>query len=172
MDDHSNDNLPDVGSLALRSQNSGIEVMTWTNDGNVGIATTTPEQRLDVNGIVRIRSWGSGTTSDVRVNSSGHLCKDTSSKRYKKNIRELKVDPEDVLLLRSVKFDWKETEEEDIGMIAEDVAEVVPDLVVYDGDGRPEAVKYDKVALYLLELVKSQQRRILALEKEVAELKR
>ena len=54
MDDDSNNNLPDTGSLALRSQNSGIEVMTWTNDGHVGIRTTQPSAELDVNGDLEV----------------------------------------------------------------------------------------------------------------------
>jgi len=49
MDDDSNNNLPD-GALGLRSQDGAIEAMTWAEDGNVGIATTNPAERLDVNG--------------------------------------------------------------------------------------------------------------------------
>jgi hypothetical protein len=54
MDDDSHNNLPDTGSLALRSQNSGIEVMTWTNDGHVGVRTTEPSAELDVNGDLEV----------------------------------------------------------------------------------------------------------------------
>ncbi|MBU0984615.1 MAG: hypothetical protein KKA42_12130 [candidate division Zixibacteria bacterium] len=50
MDDDTHNNLPDTGSLALRSQSSGTEVMVWSLGGNVGINTTTPDERLDVNG--------------------------------------------------------------------------------------------------------------------------
>jgi len=50
MDDDSHNNLPVTGSLALRSQISGKEVMVWTNDGPVGIGTKVPSERLDVVG--------------------------------------------------------------------------------------------------------------------------
>ncbi len=50
MDDDSHNNLPDTGSLALRSQNSGKEVMVWTDDGHVGIGTKEPSAKLDVVG--------------------------------------------------------------------------------------------------------------------------
>ncbi len=47
MDDYTNNNLPE-GALALRSQDIGAEVMTWTGEGRVGIGTTLPEYPLDV----------------------------------------------------------------------------------------------------------------------------
>jgi len=63
MDDDSNNNLPDTGSLALRSQNSGIEVMTWTDDGHVGIRTTEPSAELDVNGDLEVTGAYKGEIS-------------------------------------------------------------------------------------------------------------
>jgi hypothetical protein len=136
----------------------------------VGVGATDPGQKLDVNGIVRIRSWGLNESYDVHVNSDGDLCRISSSKRYKKNIRSLESDPDKILSLEPVSFEWKTTSKKSIGLIAEDVQELIPELVGYDKEGRPDAVNYDKVALYLLELVKSQQERISALEREVAEL--
>ncbi|MGB2697377.1 MAG: tail fiber domain-containing protein, partial [Candidatus Zixiibacteriota bacterium] len=79
---------------------------------------------------------------------------ESSSRRYKENIRELNIDASLIFQLDPVRFDWKKTGEEDIGLIAEDVDQVIPDLVIYDGEGKPESVKYDKVAIYLLEVVK------------------
>ena len=51
-----------------------------------------------------------------------------------------------------------------MGLIAEDVAEWVPDLVVYDGEGRPDAVQYQKLSVYLLGIIQMQQDRLTALE--------
>jgi len=109
----------------------------------------------------------------VYVDENGVLQRGApSSRRYKKNIRELHIDPEKVLKLQMVRFEWKTTGEEDVGLIAEDVEKAVPDLVIYNSDDKPEAVKYDKVAIYLLEVVKAQQERISALEKQIGELRR
>ena len=63
MDDDSHNNLPDIGSLALRSQNSGIEVMTWTNDGHVGVRTTQPSAEMDVNGDLEVAGAYKGNIS-------------------------------------------------------------------------------------------------------------
>jgi len=152
-------------------QNGADRVTIQDGTGNVGIGATDPGQKLDINGIARIRSWGLTPTYDVQVNNDGDLCRVSSSKRYKKNIRGLESDLDKILNLKPVSFEWKTTSERDIGLIAEDVHELIPELVGYDKEGRPDAVKYDKVAIYLLEVVRIQHERISALEKEIAELK-
>jgi hypothetical protein len=59
-----------------------------------------------------------------------------------------------VLQLRPVSFQYKSSGHQDIGLIAEEVAEHLPDLVIYDDVGRPDAVKYDRISLYLLDVAK------------------
>jgi hypothetical protein len=66
MDDDSHNNLPDTGSLALRSQNSGKEVMVWTDEGRVGIGTTQPSAELDVNGDLEANG-NMGLSGDLTV---------------------------------------------------------------------------------------------------------
>ena len=122
--------------------------------GEVGIGTSGPTEKLDVNGTARLRSMSTGTGTAVVADGNGVLKKQSSSKRYKENIRGLEVDRENILQLNPVRFDWKTTGEPDIGLIAEEVEKAIPDLVVYDNEGKPDAVKYDKISLYLLGLVK------------------
>ncbi len=139
-----------------------------SNNDNVGIGTTDPQQTLDVNGTVRLNlPSGLGYTRLVQANSDGDLGIPSASKRYMKNIRRPEIDPEEVLKLHPVRFEWEATDEEDIGLVAEDVEEIFPDLVIHDGEGNPDAVKYDRVVLYLLELVKAQQQKISALENKI-----
>ena len=59
-----------------------------------------------------------------------------------------------MLNLEPVRFRYKGSGQEDVGLIAEQVDQHMPDLVIRDTQGRPEAVKYDRLAVYLLETVK------------------
>lgn len=170
MDDDANKQIP-AGALGLRSQNSGVETMTWSENGNVGIGTgvSSPTEKLDVNGTVRLRGISGGSGTDVVVDDNGVLYKKVaiSSRRYKTNIKRIEVDPQKILKLQTVGFEWKDTGKEDVGLIAEDVEKAVPDLVIYNDKGNPEGVKYDKVTLYLLEVVKAQQEKIDFLERRM-----
>ena len=134
----------------------------------VGVGwVTAPTESLDVSGTARLRGIPTEPASaNVYVDATGKLWKTGSSKRYKTNIRDLESDGDSVLQLRPVRFQSKTTGHEDIGLIAEDVDKVLGDLVIYDKEGRPDAVKYDRVALYLLAVVKAQQDQIGALVTE------
>jgi hypothetical protein len=126
--------------------------------GRVGIATTSPIETLDVGGTVRVGNLPVSSGTTVVADGNGKLCKSSSSRRYKTNIETLDTGADAVLKLRPVRFEYKESGQKDIGLIAEEVEKISPDLVIYDGQGRPDAVKYDKVALYLLSVVKNQQK--------------
>jgi len=138
--------------------------------GNVGIGHTSPTEKLDVNGSARLRSMSTGTGTDVVVDANGVLLKKSSSIRYKQNIRRLDSTPDQILQLNPVRFDWKTTGETDIGLIAEEVEKAVPDLVIYDQEGKPDAVKYDKMTVYLLQVVKAQQEQIDVLKAKLEKL--
>ncbi len=169
----------DGAAIDLEANNGDLFIQSGTGNTvmqasgrNVGIGITGPTEKLDVNGTARLRGIPTGGGAAVLVDANGKLWKQNSSRRYKEKIKELEIDPEKVLLLNPVGFTWKTTGEEDIGLIAEEVEQALPDLVIHDGEGKPDAVKYDKVAIYLLKIVKDQQERISALEKEVAQLRK
>ena len=144
------------------------------NGGNVGIGTTYPTQKLDVDGTARLRDITDAAEElpEVVVDANGVLYKKPlfSSKRYKKNIREIEINPEDILKLQIVRFEWKESGKEDVGLIAEEVDKAVPDLVIYDDQGRPNGVRYNKLVLYLLETVKDLKAENDALKSRIEEL--
>lgn len=116
---------------------------------------------------------GGGTAHYVYIDGSGYLVQGAqvgSSLRYKTAVRDLDGNVNAVLDLRPVRFDWKADGKADIGLIAEEVANVLPDLVLPDDQGRPNGVKYDRVPMYLLKVIRTQQSQIAALEERLAAL--
>ena len=110
----------------------------------------------------------SGATSAsgvaVYVNSSGQLGTATSSRRFKHEIADLGAESDLLMKLRPVAFYYKpeldETQTRQYGLVAEEVAQVAPQLVVYDKDGAPQTVRYHFVNAMLLGAVQKQQRRL------------
>jgi hypothetical protein len=95
-----------------------------------------------------------GGTRALTVNDSGEVVTMASSERYKTDIRQLAPETDAVLSLKPVRFKYRDSGREDVGLIAEQVDEHIKDLVIYDAEGRPDAVKYDRVGVYVLEVVK------------------
>lgn len=89
-----------------------------------------------------------------------------SSRRWKKNIKSLKRKWEEILCLSPVSYEYKvEPGKEFIGYIAEEVAELdLQNIVEFDEEGKPEALDFNAITVYLVEMVKAQEQRIKALE--------
>ena len=90
-----------------------------------------------------------------------------SDERYKKNIQQLEQSLDKVTHLTGVSYEWKTEEYGDrgfkegrqIGLIAQEVEKVFPELVQTDSDGY-KGVAYDKLVPVLIEAVKEQQKEI------------
>ena len=101
---------------------------------------------------------GSFTGTNVIATSGGLLARDSSSKRYKKNIVETALDSNKVYDLEPVDFEWNENAlqegEKSFGLIAEEVEKLFPEIVHYNEDGTVESVAYDRLSLLLLMEIK------------------
>jgi hypothetical protein len=100
----------------------------------------------------------------VYVNSNGQLGTQTSSLRFKEQVREMGDSSAALMHLRPVTFVYKPeyANGEHIlqyGLIAEEVAKVYPELVAYDKDGQPYSVRYQYLNTMLLNEVQKQYRR-------------
>ncbi|KOG26824.1 tail fiber domain-containing protein [Streptomyces viridochromogenes] len=121
---------------------------------------------------------GSGTYYAVWVQGDGTFARNTSSRRFKQNIRDIDIDPDAVLSLRPRVYDRRPKEEgggylrDEFGLIAEEVAETLPEIVTYDEEGRIDALRYDLLGVALLPVVQDQADRIERLERLVEELSR
>ncbi|MCB4366223.1 tail fiber domain-containing protein [Hydrogenophaga taeniospiralis] len=95
----------------------------------------------------------------------------TSSIRFKSDVLTLANPIESLKQLRGVKFNWKETGAPSIGLIAEEVVKVYPELVEMDG-AVPGAVNYSAMVAVLLEAVKQQDEEIHRQKIELEKIKR
>jgi hypothetical protein len=123
-----------------------------------------------------LRTVGTMTVGTLGAATADTLCRSasapyvlsfcSSSARYKEDIVPLAFDGEKLLALRPVEFKWKDSGEPGVGLVAEEVAKVIPELVTYNDKGEIEGVRYDQLAVYLLEMVKQQQRELSELQAE------
>lgn len=100
---------------------------------------------------------------DIVVSAINTLIPDVlpSSIRWKEDIRTLEDAGAIVEQLRGVRYVWKEDGREDIGLIAEEVGKVVPEVVEYEVNGvDARAVNYAKLVAVLIEAVKQQQHQL------------
>jgi len=86
------------------------------------------------------------------IDSAGQLGTLSSSRRFKKEIKPMDKTSEAIFALRPVAFHYKndKTSMPQFGLIAEEVAEVIPDLVVRDDQGEIYTVRYEAVNAMLL----------------------
>ncbi|MCB9305936.1 MAG: tail fiber domain-containing protein [Lewinellaceae bacterium] len=116
--------------------------------GGVGIGLNNPSEALEVNGNVRANAFLT-----------------PSSRRWKTNIQTFENALETVQQLRGVTYDWKETGKHDIGLIAEEVGAVIPEVVRFEANGTDvQSVDYPRLVAVLIEAVKTQQSEITALQ--------
>jgi hypothetical protein len=147
------------GSFNIMIGNSGEA----TDDRTIRIGEVFDQQRTFVTAI-------RGTTTDqddaipVLIDGSGQLGTVSSTRRVKRDIRDLGELSDRLLELRPVAFRYRQHVATNpnavlqFGLIAEEVVEVFPELVVYDEEARPSSVKYQLLSTLLLnELQKQDQ---------------
>lgn len=130
-------------------------------DGNVGIGTTTPSEKLQVAG--NICATGTiGTCSDAR---------------FKMNVAEIHDALSTVTELRGVSFDWRRAEfpgyafsgDRQVGFIAQEVATVLPEVVSEGNDGY-YSVDYGRLTPLLVQAVKELEQRNRAKDEQMAQM--
>ena len=99
--------------------------------------------------------------TQVYIDSAGQLGTVTSSRRYKENITPV-INHDKLMQLEPVQFTYKVDNEKrkQYGLIAEDVYEIYPELVVHNNKGEIETVRYDQLHALLLKGLQSQQAEI------------
>ncbi len=152
------DNI-DIGNFGVSAESNAIHIGTGqTATFIAGISG-------------QISPGGSGVFIDV----NGKLGTSMSARRFKEDIREITEESEGLMRLRPVTFRYKRemdpTGSRQYGLIAEEVEEVLPELVTYGRDGRVETVKYHVLPTLLLNEVQRQRRTIESQRAEMEELR-
>ncbi|MCB9248268.1 MAG: tail fiber domain-containing protein [Ignavibacteriales bacterium] len=183
-------NGPAVGDRNTALGNGALYKNT-AGDGNVAIGFEAGYDETGSNKLYihNARStfpliWGDFQGADVKINGSLEVTQGItgtisppSDIRYKSNIKSLTNSLEKLINIRGVTYDWKVEEfpkkqfnnRKQIGVIAQEVEEVFPELVHTDDDGY-KSVEYSKFTVLLIEAVKEQQKMINELKKQNSEV--
>jgi len=137
-----------TAGIALKNTGANTKVV-MLDDGSVGIGTTSPSYTLDVEGDIECTQLH-----------------ETSDERLKEDIEEIDNALEKINRLRGIYFRWKDPEHypegRQVGMIAQDVEEVVPEAV--DKKGEYYSMATSSLVPLLIEAIKEQQEQIEALK--------
>ena len=157
---------PTAGSNNIEIGNRGIAA----DNAVIRIGTQGTQSATYLAGVSGANVTGGAT---VVVNAQGQLGVVSSSRRYKEDIQSMGASSDRLLKLRPVTFRYKEPDEkgqkpEQFGLIAEEVAQVMPELVVYNGMGQPETVAYQTLAPLLLNELQREHKRA---DERVSELR-
>ncbi len=162
-----------VGNLAGYELNGGYSNNivighqgTGSDLNTMRIGTAGTHTRAFIAGIRGVTT-GVADAIPVLVDSAGQLGTVSSSRRFKKEIADMGDRTERLLELRPVVFRYKQEQTLEsgelpleYGLIAEEVAEIFPDLVVYDEEGEPFTVRYHILSSMLLNELKKMNERL------------
>ena len=124
-----------------------LEFATTANDAT----SATERMRITNSGGIFMYTLGSaGSGTALVIDGSDEIIPSSSSVAYKDDVRTIESDSSRVFDLTPRSFNWKRDGLSDFGLIAEEVHEVMPEMVIYNKDGNPEAVKYDRLSVLLL----------------------
>jgi Chaperone of endosialidase len=172
-----------VGANLGGTNYTGAESNNIILGGNPGITGE--------NNVMRLGYQGSGTNQQnicyiagifgstaglsgipVVVDNTGLMGTIVSSRRYKENISDMDDVSRPVMDLRPVTFNYKNdrTHERRFGLIAEEVDEIIPDLVVRNKEGDPESIKYHDLPVLLLNEIQRQHNVIAELSRRLDRL--
>ncbi|MGH9779231.1 MAG: tail fiber domain-containing protein, partial [Candidatus Acidiferrales bacterium] len=180
---NTSDNIA-IGHLA------GVAVMTGSNTilvGNQGTSSESDTIRIGIpsggaahtatfiGGICGVTT-GVADAIAVMIDSNGQLGTVSSTRRVKEDINAMGEASAGLLRLRPVVFRFRQPMADgskplQYGLIAEEVAEVMPELVVYNAEGQPQTVQYHVLPALLLNEIQRQQAQVNRQEEELAALR-
>jgi hypothetical protein len=146
------------------------------DNGVIRIGNSNYQTKAFVAGIRGVKT-GLSAATPVFIDANGQLGTIKSSREAKEDIKPMGAASERLLSLQPVTFRYIDRYDDgrkpiEFGLIAEEVAEAFPELVVSNAEGDPETVRYDLIATLLLNEFQKQHRVIVAQAAELAQLKK
>ena len=156
-----------LGVLRADHNNSAADSLSLNSPHDITMHLDTGSSNTTSYFRIKANTTGSGASAfwvrdDGQVSCLGVT--ETSSMAYKKNITNIENPLEKIEKLRGIEFDYIDSNKHSIGMVAEEVAEIFPELVIKDDTGKVSAMSYTRMTAVLLEAVKE-------LSKEVEDLR-
>jgi Chaperone of endosialidase len=158
--------------------NDTDEKMRILASGNVGIGVTAPADKLTVAGVVSPSADNTYTlgksTARWSVVYAANGTIQTSDARLKTNIQPLNYGLKEVMLMRPVRYNWKDKgmPGAKIGLIAQEVQKLVPEVVVGDETKENLGMNYAELVPVLINAVKEQQQQIDDVQTKIEALKK
>ena len=136
--------------------------MTFIHNGSIGIGTTTPTYKLEVNGIIK---------------ANGALV--ISDKRLKRDILPIENALDKILALNGISYNWNKEfdlsknldDHNHLGLIAQDVEKILSQVVSTESEGlQIKSVSYSDIIPVLIEAIKEQQNQINELKNQLKDI--
>jgi trimeric autotransporter adhesin len=182
LENSNNNHNTAVGSSALRSNTTGSENTALGSFAGINVTTADRVICIGINGgnvsnscFIGNIFWETTVNvgTPVLIDSAGQLGTISSSRRFKHEIKSMDEASEAILTLKPVTFHYKSDKKStpQFGLIAEEVAEVNPDLIVRDKNGEIYAVRYEAVNAMLLNEFLKEHRTVQEQKATVEQLK-
>jgi hypothetical protein len=166
----------DTNTVTTNIAGTGVSVSSGTGNSTISIG-----QAVATSDNVRFNSLGIGMAASAtagRIDAANDIVAFSSSDiRFKENITPIENALDKISKISGNTYDWKEEnkaehgyEGNDVGVIAQEIEAVLPQLVQTRENGY-KAVKYDKLVALLIEGIKEQQTQIHSLTLEIEKLK-
>ena len=148
-------------------QITGSLKVTGSVSSSAGFSGSFQGDGSDLTGVGGFPHTGSADiTGSLLVTGSAFVTSltETSALRYKKWVKDLPEQSDAIFKLRPVHFRWKDNNQKDVGLIAEEVQKVYPELVSVEDDGQAGGIKYTKLTAILVKTIQDLTARIEKLE--------
>jgi hypothetical protein len=185
-----------IGDRALSENTTGVDntaigasaLPNSTGTGNIALGVDAGDNVTTANNVICIGTTGRNVSNScyignifattvgegaaVVIDGSNQLGTVVSSRRFKQEIKPMERASEVLFALKPVIFHYKKEVDPkgnpQLGLVAEDVENVNPSLVVHDQEGKPYSVRYDQVNAMLLNEFLKEHSKVEKLEATVA----